>query len=127
MLLVDLTYAYAALANAGRQVGADIPADRHEQGFRQFDPVANPTVIDGQNLYRGVYVYSSSSPGVRLTMANVTIQNARAKGIDGVQPTVFGGGSPVCSISLAAMVSMPNASGSLSCAESSVLAGRNCG
>ena len=57
-----------------------------------FDPVTHPTVIDGQSLYRGIFVYSSSSPGVRLTMANVTIQNARAKGPDDANATVFGAG-----------------------------------
>src|ERR687886_723095 len=38
--LLDLTYAYAVLANGGRQVGAEVPADRVEPGFRQLDPVA---------------------------------------------------------------------------------------
>src|SRR4029453_11064692 len=63
-----------------------------------FDPVANPTVIDGQNTYRGVFVYSSSSLSVRLTMANITIQNGRARGTDApspFDPSAFGGGMDV--------------------------------
>jgi 1A family penicillin-binding protein len=38
--LLDLTYAYSVFANAGNQVGAAVPADRREQGFRQLDPVS---------------------------------------------------------------------------------------
>ncbi len=57
-----------------------------------LDPVANPTVIDGQNTYRGVLVYSSSSPSVRLTMANLIIQNGRVNATD---LAAFGGGMDV--------------------------------
>jgi len=61
-----------------------------------FDPVANPTVIDGQSAHRGVFVYSSGSPGVRLTMANIAIQNGRAQGPETVSdPSAFGGGMSV--------------------------------
>jgi 1A family penicillin-binding protein len=51
--LLDLTYAYAAFANTGRQVGDDVPADRREQGFRQFDPVSvlKVTTAAGKVLY----------------------------------------------------------------------------
>src|SRR5262245_28466604 len=61
-------------------------------GTWNLDPAANPTIIDGQNTYRGVFIYSSSRPDVRLTMVNFTIQNAVARGIDGVDPSAFGGG-----------------------------------
>jgi len=61
-----------------------------------FDPVANPTVIDGQSTRRGVFVYSSGSPSVRLTMANITIQNGRAQGtLNPFIPAGFGGGMNV--------------------------------
>ena len=57
-----------------------------------LDPVANPTVIDGQSTYRGAFVFSSSSPSVRLTMKDVIIQNGRANGTD---LAAFGGGIDV--------------------------------
>jgi hypothetical protein len=60
-----------------------------------FDPAANSTVIDGQNTARGVFVHGSG-PGVRLTMANVTIRNGRALGPETVSdPSAFGGGMSV--------------------------------
>jgi 1A family penicillin-binding protein len=51
--LIDLTYAYAAFASGGQQVGEDVPADRRQPGFRQFDPVAILKVTDssGKVLY----------------------------------------------------------------------------
>ena len=55
-----------------------------------FDPVANSTVIDGQNTYRGVLV-ASLGPSVHLTMANITIQNGRALA-PSTDPSAFGGG-----------------------------------
>ncbi len=52
--LLDLTYAYAALANGGRQVGSPVPASRQEPGFRQFEPVAILKIADsaGKVLYQ---------------------------------------------------------------------------
>jgi 1A family penicillin-binding protein len=51
--LLDLTFAYAVFANGGNQVGADVPADRREQGFRQVDPVSilKVTSSSGKVLY----------------------------------------------------------------------------
>jgi membrane peptidoglycan carboxypeptidase len=51
--LLDLTYAYSVFANSGNQVGADVPADRREQGFRQVDPVSILKVTNsgGKVLY----------------------------------------------------------------------------
>ena len=59
-----------------------------------LNPAANPTVIDGQSAFRGVYVLSVGSPNMRLTMSNVTIQAAVAAGTDATvdQRTAFGGG-----------------------------------
>ncbi|MDQ3809518.1 MAG: PBP1A family penicillin-binding protein, partial [Chloroflexota bacterium] len=52
--LLDLTYAYAALAAGGRQVGAEVPPERREDGFRQFEPVSllNVTTAAGKELYQ---------------------------------------------------------------------------
>ncbi len=54
--LLDLTYAYAGLAAGGRQVGAPVPENRRQAGFRQFDPVAILKIADssGKVLYQYV-------------------------------------------------------------------------
>src|SRR5579859_459572 len=44
--LLDLTYAYTPFANGGQQVGASVPSDAREQGFRQFNPVSILKVTD---------------------------------------------------------------------------------
>src|SRR5262249_6125217 len=51
--LLDLTYAYSVFANGGKQSGAGVPADRREQGFRQYDPAPILKVTDasGKVLY----------------------------------------------------------------------------
>jgi 1A family penicillin-binding protein len=51
--LVDLTYAYAAFANSGRQIGLEVPRDRRQLGFREYDPVAllKVTSAAGKVLY----------------------------------------------------------------------------
>jgi penicillin-binding protein 1C len=51
--LLDLTYGYAAFAAGGRQIGADVPAERRQAGFRQFDPVSilKVTTAAGKVLY----------------------------------------------------------------------------
>jgi hypothetical protein len=63
-----------------------------------FDPASNPTVIDGQNTFRGVWVVNSlggGNPSMRLTMSHVTIQNALAPGTAADQQSAFGGGMEV--------------------------------
>lgn len=52
--LLDLTYAYAALANGGRQVGTPAPTERRQGGFRAMDPVSILKVTDsgGKVLYQ---------------------------------------------------------------------------
>lgn len=61
-----------------------------------FDPAANHTVIDGGNTRRGVFVGSSGGLGMRLTMANITIQNGRALALALVSDqSAFGGGMDV--------------------------------
>lgn len=54
-------------------------------------PTANATVIDGQNVNRGVNVVLAN----RLTMEGFTIQNGRAQGPEGGDPNTFGGGVSV--------------------------------
>ena len=52
--LLDLTYAYAAFAAGGRQIGTDVPAERRQAGFRQFEPVGvlKVTNAGGKVLYQ---------------------------------------------------------------------------
>lgn len=61
-----------------------------------FDPAANHTVIDGGNARRGVFVGSSGALGMRLTMANITIQNGRALALAvASDQSAYGGGMDV--------------------------------
>lgn len=62
------------------------------------DPANNETIIDGQNAYRGVFVYSTGASTARLTMSHFTIQNGKAQGpstISPYDPSAFGGGISV--------------------------------
>lgn len=54
------------------------------------DPVANPTIVDDQNAYRGVNVVNVN----RLTMEGIIIQNGLAETEAG-DPNAFGGGMAV--------------------------------
>src|SRR5207244_7949134 len=51
--LLDLTYAYSVFANSGKQTGTELPPDRRQEGFRQFDPASILKVTDssGKVLY----------------------------------------------------------------------------
>ncbi len=53
------------------------------------DPSGNLTVIDGENIRRGVMVVATSNPATHLTMEGFTIQNGRAQGP--LYPGVSGG------------------------------------
>ena len=46
--LVDLTYSQGVLANGGRMVGAHIPADQEQPGYRTLDPVMVLRIEDEQ-------------------------------------------------------------------------------
>lgn len=62
------------------------------------DPANNPTIIDGQNMYRGVFVYSTDTSPTRLTMSHFRIQNGSAQGLSTLNPydpSAFGGGMSV--------------------------------
>ena len=58
--LLDLTFAYAAFANEGRQVGVPVPPARREPGFRQFDPVAILKIVDSAG--KVLYEYTPPQP-----------------------------------------------------------------
>lgn len=59
------------------------------------DPVANPTVIDGQNTYRGVAAIGYNTTDAHLHMEGFTIRNCRATGptyLNPYDPSGVGGG-----------------------------------
>ncbi|MBK8987157.1 MAG: hypothetical protein IPM39_13940 [Chloroflexi bacterium] len=60
------------------------------------NPTANPTIIDGQNTHRGVFVLETTAGPTALTMEGFTIRNGLAKGIParGGEDAIFafGGG-----------------------------------
>jgi hypothetical protein len=55
-----------------------------------LNPAANPTVIDGGNTYRGVFVPGGEAT-THLTLTNFTIRNGRAQ-VHAGDPGVFGAG-----------------------------------
>ena len=60
------------------------------------NPSANPTVIDGQGNYRGVFLLGYQTTTVSLDMEGFTIQNGRSAGQQGgADPNGFGGGMGV--------------------------------
>lgn len=76
-----------------------------------FDPGANPTIIDGQNLYRGAELYSDALHPARVAMSNITIKNCRAAVPPGSPDTgSFGGGISVDgpAVTLTAMAFLNN-------------------
>lgn len=59
------------------------------------DPGANPTIIDGENTYRGVAVIGYNTTTTHLEMQGFTIQNCRAQGptyLSPYDPSGVGGG-----------------------------------
>lgn len=53
--LLDLTFAYAPLANGGRQVGDPVAVGQRKAGYREYAPVAVRRVVDGSG--RLIYEY----------------------------------------------------------------------
>ncbi len=59
------------------------------------DPAANPTIIDGQNTYRGVAAIGYNTTNAHLHMEGFTIRNCRAQGptyLNPYDPSGVGGG-----------------------------------
>lgn len=56
--LLDITYAYQAFANAGKQVGEAVPLPQRRPGMREYDPVAILKIVDS----RGNTVYEYHPP-----------------------------------------------------------------
>lgn len=102
------TYVFANVANlcAGMQIAGVVCVVNKSLTLRggysavtwRHDPANNPTIIDGQNTYRGVFVYSTGAAQTRLTMSHFTIQNGTALGPSTFSPydaSAFGGGMSV--------------------------------
>lgn len=68
------------------------------------DPVVNPTIIDGQNSYRGVAAIGYNTVNAHLQMEGFTIQNCKAQGptyLTPYDPSGVGGGMLVQHASVA--------------------------
>lgn len=77
------------------------------------DPAANPTVVDGQNTYRGVAAIGYNTTNAHLHMEGFTIQNCRAQGptyLTPYDPSGVGGGMLVqhASVTLKDMIFRSN-------------------
>jgi len=90
--LLDLTYAYAAFANGGQQVGNDAPADAREQGFRAFDPVSilKVTTSSGKVLYE----YRPSA-GTQVEDPRLAYQITSILSDDKARQPTYGANSPL--------------------------------
>jgi 1A family penicillin-binding protein len=90
--LLDLTYAYSVFANGGRQVGADIPQDRHEAGYRDFDPAAILKITDSS----GKVLYDYTPPqGSQLVDPRLVYQITSILSDDKARQPTYGANSPL--------------------------------
>ena len=88
--LIDLTYAYAGLANQGKQVGQPIAAEKRQQGFRDHDPVAILKVQDGRG--RTLYEYKPPT-GTQVIDPKLVYQITSILTDDVARTPTFGAGS----------------------------------
>lgn len=95
LLLAGGTYTSSAPREVVRVTGRRLTIEGgHSLAFDVADPLANPVVIDGQGLRRGVTVDPApATAGTALLLRNVTVQNGRAPQEIGVNVlSSFGGG-----------------------------------
>ncbi|MDQ6670259.1 MAG: PBP1A family penicillin-binding protein [Chloroflexota bacterium] len=90
--LLDLTYAYAAFANGGQQVGTDVPADAREQGFRAFDPVSILKVTN--SLGKVLYEYNPPA-GTQVEDPRLAYQITSILSDDKARQPTYGANSPL--------------------------------
>jgi 1A family penicillin-binding protein len=89
--LLDLTYAYSVFANAGTQVGTDVPAERREPGFREHDPVSILKVADSSG--KVLYEYKPSS--AQVADPRVVYQITSILSDDKARQPTYGANSPL--------------------------------
>jgi hypothetical protein len=95
ILVAEGTYTYAGSSGCTGQTGAAsvvcvlakklaLRGGYPSGNFGGANPAANPTIIDGQNQNRGVFVLSFNNPGATaLDMAGFTVRNGLGTGISG--------------------------------------------
>src|ERR1700730_14355594 len=90
--LLDLTYAYAAFANGGQQVGVDVPPDAREKGFRQFNPVSILKVTNSA----GKVLYEYKPPaGTQVVDPRLAYQITSILSDDKARQPTYGANSPL--------------------------------
>jgi 1A family penicillin-binding protein len=89
--LLDLTYAYAGFANGGQQVGAEVPSDAREQGFRQFNPVSILKVTDSA----GKVLYDYAPKGTQVEDPRLAYQITSILSDDKARQPTYGANSPL--------------------------------
>lgn len=103
ILVAEGTYTYqAALDPCGVETGVVCIVEKKLKlrgGFSPpdwstSDPAAHPTIIDGENLFRGVLVqktFPGSAANASLTLEGFTLRRGKVTGTSG-RPDAFGGG-----------------------------------
>lgn len=67
-----------------------------QSNWQSADPTSNSTIIDGENIYRGVFFIGFNMTTASLVMEGFTIQNGQVKGPDSeTDPSGLGGGMMV--------------------------------
>ena len=89
--LLDLTYAYAAFAAGGQQVGAEVPADAREPGFRQFNPVSILKVTNSA----GKVLYEYKPKGTQVEDPRLAYQITSILADDKARQPTYGANSPL--------------------------------
>ena len=90
--LLDLTYAYSAFADSGRQVGTETPPERREPGFRQFEPVSILKVTDST----GKVLYEYKAPqGAEVLDPRLVYQISSILSDDQARAPTYGRNSPL--------------------------------
>jgi 1A family penicillin-binding protein len=89
--LLDLTYAYTVFANGGQQIGVGVPANRREDGFRQFDPVSILKVTDAS----GKVLYDNKQASADVADPRLVYQITSILSDDKARQPTYGANSPL--------------------------------
>jgi 1A family penicillin-binding protein len=90
--LLDLTYAYAAFAAGGKQVGGEVPAERRDPAYRPFDPVSILKVTDSTG--KVLYQYKPPTP-VQVIDPRLAYQITSVLSDDRARAPTYGRNSPL--------------------------------
>ena len=89
--LLDLTYAYSVFANSGKQTGTELPPDRRQEGFRQFDPASILKVTDSS----GKVLYEYRPNGAPVADPRLVYQITSILSDDKARQPTYGANSPL--------------------------------